>query len=220
MRIILLGAPGAGKGTQSALIQKKFNIPQISTGDILRSAVKNKTELGKIAETIMANGELVPDELIIDLIKTRLLENDCKDGFIFDGFPRTITQAESIIKEGISIDYVIEINLSDEQIIERLSGRRVHKASGRIYHIKYNPPKKPNIDDITGEPLIQRDDDKVSTIKNRLKVYHEQTEPLIEFYKKLSETNNLIFTTIDGSLPQNEIYSKIAFKLSSKSASM
>ena len=185
MRIILLGPPGAGKGTQAAYITEKYGIPQISTGDMLRAAVKAETELGLQAKEIMASGGLVSDDLIIALVKERIQQPDCVNGFLFDGFPRTIPQAEVLVTEGVAIDKVLEIFVEDAEIISRLSGRRVHEASGRIYHVQHNPPKKQGVDDVTGEPLIQRPDDKEETVKNRLEVYHQQTEPLVSFYKEL-----------------------------------
>lgn len=185
MRVILLGAPGAGKGTQAQFITKHYGIPQISTGDMLRAAVKAGTPLGVKAKGIMESGGLLPDELIIDLVKTRIQEKDCENGFLFDGFPRTIPQAQALIDAGIQIDHVLEIHVDDEQIVTRLSGRRVHEPSGRVYHLKFNPPKNDELDDVTGEPLVQRDDDKEETVRKRLAVYHEQTEPLVGFYKNL-----------------------------------
>ena len=182
MRLILLGPPGAGKGTQAAYIMEKYNIPQISTGDMLRAAVKAGSELGRQAKSFMDSGGLVPDDVIIGLVKERIQENDCKNGFLFDGFPRTIPQADALREAGVEIDFVVEIDVDDEEIIKRLSGRRVHPDSGRTYHIDFNPPKAAGIDDVTGEPLIQRDDDKEDTIKKRLEVYHEQTELLVEYY--------------------------------------
>ena len=189
MNIILLGPPGAGKGTQAQFITEKFNIPQISTGDMLRAAVKAGTELGRKAQGIMASGGLVSDEIIIGLVKERIQQADCVNGFLFDGFPRTIPQAEALVDAGVAIDKVIEIAVDDEEIVSRLSGRRVHEASGRVYHVIHNPPKNDGVDDETGEPLVQREDDREATVRNRLKVYHEQTEPLVEFYKKLGEDN-------------------------------
>jgi adenylate kinase len=182
VRLILLGPPGAGKGTQAAYIMEKYNIPQISTGDMLRAAVKAGSELGRQAKSFMDSGGLVPDDVIIGLVKERIQENDCKNGFLFDGFPRTIPQADALREAGVEIDFVVEIDVDDEEIIKRLSGRRVHPDSGRTYHIDFNPPKAAGIDDVTGEPLIQRDDDKEDTIKKRLEVYHEQTELLVEYY--------------------------------------
>ena len=190
MKIILLGAPGAGKGTQAQFISKQLNIPQISTGDMLRAAVKNQTDLGLKAKDIMEKGELVPDELILDLVEDRIQKKDCLNGFLFDGFPRTLDQANSLTKRNVHIDCVIEIMVNDEEIVQRMSGRRVHSASGRTYHIQHNPPKVENIDDETGEPLIQRPDDNEETVKKRLDIYHEQTYPLVEFYKNLSNDKN------------------------------
>lgn len=183
MRLILLGGPGAGKGTQANFIKEKFQIPQISTGDMLRAAVKAGTELGKEAKKFMDSGGLVPDEVIIGLVKERIKEPDCQKGFLFDGFPRTIPQADAMKEAGVAIDAVVDINVPDEEIIKRMSGRRAHLASGRTYHLIFNPPKEEGKDDVTGEPLIQRDDDKEETVKKRLEVYHDQTEPLIGYYK-------------------------------------
>ncbi|ACT49823.1 MULTISPECIES: adenylate kinase [Methylovorus] len=182
MRLILLGAPGAGKGTQANFIKEKFNIPQISTGDMLRAAVKAGTQLGLEAKKFMDAGGLVPDEVIIGLVKERIKDDDCKAGFLFDGFPRTIPQAEAMKQAGVGIDYVVEIDVPDEAIVERMSGRRSHPASGRTYHVKFNPPKVEGKDDITGEDLVQREDDKEETVQKRLQVYHEQTEQLIGYY--------------------------------------
>ena len=190
MQIILLGAPGAGKGTQAKFISDHFNIPQISTGDMLRASVSKGTELGLKAKVLMEKGELVPDDLILDLVKDRISEKDCANGFLFDGFPRTLDQANALKDKGIKIDCVIEIMVDDDEIIQRMSGRRVHTASGRTYHIKYNPPKQENIDDETGEPLIQRPDDNEETVRKRLAIYHDQTSPLVDFYKKLSLLQN------------------------------
>ena len=190
MQIILLGAPGAGKGTQAKFISEHLNIPQISTGDMLRNSVAKKTDLGLKAKVLMEKGELVPDELILDLVKDRINEDDCSNGFLFDGFPRTLEQAKALQMRGVKIDCVIEIMVDDKEIIERMSGRRVHSASGRTYHIKHNPPKKENIDDETGEPLIQRADDNEETVKKRLEIYHQQTSPLIDFYKKAAQIEN------------------------------
>jgi adenylate kinase len=182
VRLILLGAPGAGKGTQANFIKEKFNIPQISTGDMLRAAVKAGTQLGLEAKKFMDAGGLVPDEVIIGLVKERIKDEDCKAGFLFDGFPRTIPQAEAMKQAGVGIDYVVEIDVPDEAIVERMSGRRSHPASGRTYHVKFNPPKVEGKDDITGEDLVQREDDKEETVQKRLQVYHEQTEQLIGYY--------------------------------------
>lgn len=182
MRLILLGPPGAGKGTQAAFITKQFGIPQISTGDMLRAAVKAKTPLGLEAKKIMDTGGLVSDDIIIGLVRDRLQQPDCRQGYLFDGFPRTIPQADALKEARIAIDFVVEIVVPETNIIERMSGRRVHPASGRTYHITFNPPKKPGIDDITGEPLVQRDDDREETVRHRLAVYREQTRPLVDYY--------------------------------------
>jgi adenylate kinase len=182
MKLILLGAPGAGKGTQATFICQKYGIPQISTGDMLRAAVKAGTPLGLEAKTIMDSGGLVSDALIINLVKERLKQADCANGFLFDGFPRTIPQADAMKAAGVELDYVIEIDVPFDSIIERMSGRRSHPASGRTYHVKFNPPKVAGIDDVTGEPLIQRDDDKEATVKNRLAIYSSQTRPLVKYY--------------------------------------
>ncbi|RMD71473.1 MAG: adenylate kinase [Gammaproteobacteria bacterium] len=184
MRIILLGPPGAGKGTQAKFIQEAFGIPHISTGDMLRAAVQQGTPLGKMAKSYMDAGQLVPDDVIIGLVKERIQQPDCAKGFLLDGFPRTVAQAEALKGAGVDIDAVVEIDVPDEEIIKRLSGRRVHPASGRVYHMIYNPPKEDEKDDITGEPLIQRDDDKEETVRKRLEVYHQQTRPLVEYYQQ------------------------------------
>lgn len=191
MRLILLGAPGAGKGTQANFIREQFGIPQISTGDMLRAAVKAGTPLGLEAKAIMDAGGLVRDDIIIGLVKERITEADCKNGFLFDGFPRTIPQAEAMIAAGVEIDYVVEINVPDANIVDRMAGRRVHVASGRTYHIKYNPPKVEGIDDETGEPLVQREDDKEEVVLKRLGVYHEQTEILVSFYGKMAASGDV-----------------------------
>ena len=183
MRLILLGGPGAGKGTQANFIKDRYGIPQISTGDMLRAAVKAGTELGREAKKVMDAGQLVPDDIIIGLVKERIKEPDCEKGFLFDGFPRTIPQADAMKDAGVTIDAVVDIAVSDAEIIKRMSGRRVHLASGRTYHLVFNPPKEEGKDDVTGEPLIQRDDDKEETVRKRLDVYHSQTEPLIDYYK-------------------------------------
>lgn len=189
MRLILLGAPGAGKGTQATYIKEKFNIPQISTGDMLRAAVKAGTQLGLEAKKFMDAGGLVPDEVIIGMIKERIKDADCKDGFLFDGFPRTIPQAEAMKQAGVDIDYVVEIDVPDEEIIQRMSGRRMHLASGRTYHVVFNPPKVAGKDDVTGEDLVQRDDDKEETVMKRLEVYHSQTKPLVSYYSDWAKSS-------------------------------
>ena len=184
MRLILLGPPGAGKGTQANFIKEKFGIPQISTGDMLRAAVKAGTPLGLEAKKVMDAGGLVSDDIIIGLVKDRLKEADCQSGYMFDGFPRTLPQADAMKDAGVAIDFVLEIDVPDAEIVERMSGRRAHLASGRTYHVKYNPPKVEGKDDVTGEDLVQRDDDKEETVKKRLDVYHSQTKPLVEYYSK------------------------------------
>lgn len=185
MRLILLGAPGAGKGTQAKFICEEFNIPQISTGDMLRAAVKAQTELGLQAKKVMDAGGLVSDDIIIGLVKDRIRERDCANGFLFDGFPRTIPQAQAMVDAGVSLDHVVEIAVDDEEIVARLSGRRVHPGSGRVYHVLFNKPKAEGLDDETGEPLVQRDDDTEETVRKRLNVYAEQTSPLINFYRNM-----------------------------------
>ena len=201
MRLILLGGPGAGKGTQATFITEKFDIPQISTGDMLRAAVKAGTPLGLEAKKIMDQGGLISDEIITGMVKDRVQEDDCKNGYLLDGFPRTIPQADAMREFGIDVDYVVEISVDDEEIIKRMSGRRAHLASGRTYHVIYNPPKTEGKDDVTGEPLVQRDDDKEETVKKRLDVYHEQTEPLIDYYRAFAdsgESNAPKYTKING----------------------
>ena len=195
MRIILLGPPGAGKGTQAQFICEQFGIPQISTGDMLRGAVAAGTPLGQQAKVIMESGGLVSDDIIVGLVKERLEAPDCEGGCLFDGFPRTIPQAHAMVDEGIKIDHVLEIAVSDDEIIKRLSGRRVHLGSGRIYHVDYNPPADSGVDDETGEPLIQRDDDQEDTIRKRLSVYHDQTRPLVDFYRELEDVD---YHQLDG----------------------
>ncbi|AXY42472.1 adenylate kinase [Halomonas alkalicola] len=187
MRLILLGAPGAGKGTQAQFICERFNIPQISTGDMLRAAVKEGSELGVKVKEIMTSGGLVSDDVIIALVKERIAQPDCENGFLFDGFPRTLPQADAMKEAGVKLDHVLEIAVEDEEIVKRLAGRRVHPGSGRVYHVEYNPPKEEGKDDVTGEALIQRDDDRESTVRNRLAVYHEQTAPLVDYYQAWAE---------------------------------
>ncbi|ARG97408.1 adenylate kinase [Legionella micdadei] len=216
MRLILLGGPGAGKGTQALKLIDYFNIPQISTGDMLRSAIAAGTELGKSAKKIMDAGQLVSDEIIIALVKERLQRPDCQRGFLFDGFPRTIPQADALKEAHIKLDHVIEIAVPDEEIISRISGRRVHVASGRVYHLKFNPPKKDGVDDLTDEPLIQRDDDKEETIKRRLDVYHQQTEPLVNYYKhwEQEDKNAPRFHRVNGIGSVDAIFDRILSCLS------
>lgn len=200
MKLILLGAPGVGKGTQAKNIVERFSIPQISTGDMLREAIRDGTGIGKKVQDVMDSGALVTDEIILDLVKERIQKDDCKNGFLFDGFPRTIPQAEALLEQGISIDCVIEINVPDDEIVSRLSGRRIHPESGRVYHLENDPPKVEGKDDETGEPLIQREDDKEETIAERLSVYRKQTEPLVTFYKDMAnrQGSQLSYHTIDG----------------------
>jgi len=210
MRIILLGAPGAGKGTQASFITKKYNIPQISTGDMLRAAVKAESPLGLQVKNVMETGGLVSDDIIIALIKERILADDCANGFLFDGFPRTIPQAEALQEAGIEIDHVIEIAVEDEEIVSRIAGRRMHPASGRTYHIEHNPPKVAGKDDETGEELIQREDDKEETVRHRLSVYHSQTKPLIAFYQDLAAANGTLkYSAIEGVGSVDEITAKV-----------
>ena len=205
MRIILLGAPGAGKGTQAQFIMHKYGIPQISTGDMLRAAVKAKTPLGLQAKELMDAGKLVTDELVIALVKERIAQPDCKNGFLLDGFPRTVPQADAMKAAGINVDYVLEFDVPNEVIIDRMSGRRVHSASGRVYHVKYNPPKQEGIDDITGEPLTTRKDDHEDIVKKRLVEYHELTKPLISYYQNEKQAGNAEYFRIDGTQPVEEV---------------
>ena len=209
MNLIILGPPGAGKGTQAAFIASEQNIPHISTGDMLREAIKNGTELGLQAKAVMDAGNLVSDELIIELVKERISQDDCKNGFLFDGFPRTIPQAEALKENNVDINGVIELVIADEEIIKRMSGRRIHLASGRTYHVDFNPPKKPGLDDETGEELIIRKDDEPETVKDRLKVYWSQTQPLIEYYSNFKNVSDFKYLTVDGTLSVEEIKSNI-----------
>lgn len=215
MNIILLGPPGAGKGTQATNICAKYSIPQISTGDMLRAAVKDGTPLGIEAKKVMDEGGLVSDDIIIGLVKERISENDCNNGFLFDGFPRTIAQAEALKNDGININYVVEIQVPDEDIVARMSGRRAHLPSGRTYHITYNPPKIEGKDDITGEELVQRADDNENTVRSRLDVYHDQTQPLVEYYKSwMGKDNNApIYGSVDGVGHLEEVKERIYAKL-------
>ena len=211
MRLILLGGPGAGKGTQANFIKEKFNIPQISTGDMLRAAVKAGTPLGLEAKKIMDAGGLVSDDIILGLVEERLKEPDCANGYLLDGFPRTIPQAQGMVDRNITVDYVVEIAVDDAEIIKRMSGRRVHLASGRTYHIIYNPPKIEGKDNETGEDLIQRDDDQEAIVRKRLEVYHEQTEPLVAFYSKIADASgsNLKYKKIEGVGSVEDIRDKV-----------
>ncbi len=212
MRLILLGGPGAGKGTQATFIKEHYGIPQISTGDMLRAHVKNGTELGLAAKKIMDSGALVSDDIIIGMVKQRITEPDCVKGFLFDGFPRTIPQADAMKTAGIKLDFVVEIAVDDDVIVERMSGRRAHLPSGRTYHVKFNPPKVAGKDDVTGEDLVQRDDDKEETVKKRLAVYHEQTEPLIGYYSTWAKSGDVIaprYVTIQGTGKVEDIRDRI-----------
>ncbi len=214
MRIILLGAPGAGKGTQAQFLTKKYNIPQISTGDMLRGAIKAGTQMGKMAKAAMDAGQLVTDDIIIGLVKDRITENDCKNGYLLDGFPRTLPQADALINAGIKIDAVIEIDVPDSEIVTRMAGRRAHLASGRTYHITFNPPKVDGKDDITNEDLVQRDDDKEEVVIDRLKVYHELTQPLIGYYKEQAKyVDDLTYITVDGTADIADVEVAIISKL-------
>lgn len=214
MRIILLGAPGAGKGTQAQFLTKRYNIPQISTGDMLRAAIKAGTEMGKMAKAAMDAGKLVTDEIIIGLVKDRIAEDDCKNGYLLDGFPRTLAQADAVTNAGINIDAVIEIDVPDAEIVKRMSGRRAHLASGRTYHIIFNPPKVEGKDDATGEELVQRDDDKEEVVLDRLKVYHELTKPLIGYYKEQAAKNpKITYITVDGTANIADVEAAIIAKL-------
>lgn len=214
MKIILLGAPGAGKGTQAQFLTKAFDIPQISTGDMLRAAIKAGTDLGKLAKSFMDSGKLVTDEIIIGLVKERIAQDDCKNGFLLDGFPRTVPQADALKEAGVAIDAVIEIDVPDSVIVERMSGRRAHLASGRTYHIVYNPPKVEGKDDETGEDLVQRDDDKAEVVLDRLRVYHDQTAPLVGYYTALSANDASVkYVTIDGTQPIDLVEKEIISRL-------
>jgi len=217
MRLILLGGPGAGKGTQAAYITQRYGIPQISTGDMLRAAVKAGTPLGRAAKEVMDRGDLVSDDIIIGLVKERIQAPDCQKGFLFDGFPRTIPQAEAMRHSGVDIEHAVEIAVDDAVIIERMSGRRAHLPSGRTYHVKYNPPKVEGKDDVTGEPLVQRDDDKEETVKYRLGVYHQQTEPLVHYYEdwaKKGDPTAPKYHRIDGLASVDQVRDRIFAALS------
>ncbi|WP_455483461.1 adenylate kinase [Haemophilus parahaemolyticus] len=210
MKIILLGAPGAGKGTQAQFIMNKFGIPQISTGDMFRAAIKEGTELGKQAKALMDEGKLVPDELTVALVKDRIAQPDCANGFLLDGFPRTIPQADALKESGVKIDLVLEFDVADEVIVERMSGRRVHQPSGRTYHVVYNPPKVEGKDDVTGEDLIIRPDDKAETVLERLAIYHKQTKPLIAYYTAEAEAGNTRYERLDGTKSVEEVSAELA----------
>ena len=213
MRIILLGPPGAGKGTQAQFIKERLGIPQISTGDMLRAAVASGSELGQRVKAVMDSGALVSDEIIIDLVKDRIAQPDCASGFLFDGFPRTIPQAQAMQAAGVEIDAVVEIHVADDELVKRITGRRVHPDSGRVYHIEYNPPEQADRDDVTGDPLIQREDDTEETVRERLAVYNEQTAPLIEFYSALQD-QGLKYIRVDGKGAVDDIQQAIESGLS------
>lgn len=210
MKIILLGAPGAGKGTQAQFIMNKYNIPQISTGDMLRAAIKAGSELGKQAKQLMDEGKLVPDDLIIALVKERVAQDDAANGFLLDGFPRTIPQADALKDANIAIDFVLEFDVPDEVIVERMSGRRVHPASGRVYHVVYNPPKVEGKDDVSGEDLIIRADDKPETVLDRLSIYHNTTKPLVDYYQAEASNGNTQYFRLDGTQPVESVSEKLA----------
>ena len=210
MRIILLGAPGAGKGTQAQFIMEKYGIPQISTGDMLRAAVKSGSELGLQAKELMDNGKLVTDALVIALVKERIKQDDCRNGFLLDGFPRTIPQADAMKEAGITVDFVLEFDVPDDIIVDRIIGRRVHAGSGRVYHVKYNPPKTENKDDVTGEELTIRKDDQEETVRKRLVEYHQLTAPLIEYYQKEAQMSDVKYNCIDGTRPVSEVSQELA----------
>jgi len=210
MKMILLGAPGAGKGTQAKFLTETYAIPQISTGDMLRAAVKAESDMGLKVKSVMESGGLVTDDIIIGLVKERITEDDCAEGFLFDGFPRTIPQAEAMQDAGVEIDVVLEIDVPDDEIVRRLSGRRVHLDSGRVYHVDFNPPAKEGLDDVTGEPLVLRKDDEEDTVRKRLSLYHEQTKPLVNFYQEMEKkTGKMRFIKIDGTRSINEIVADI-----------
>ncbi|CAM2773762.1 adenylate kinase [Vibrio rarus] len=214
MRIILLGAPGAGKGTQAQFIMEKYGIPQISTGDMLRAAIKAGTELGKKAKGVIDAGQLVSDDIILGLINERIAQDDCEKGFLLDGFPRTIPQADGLKEMGVQVDYVIEFDVADDVIVERMAGRRAHLPSGRTYHVVFNPPKEEGIDDVTGEALVVRDDDKEATVRARLDVYHTQTAPLVQYYGKEAEAGNTQYLKFDGTKQVAEVSADIEKALS------
>ncbi len=213
MRIVLLGAPGAGKGTQAQFLMAKFGIPQISTGDMLRAAIKAGTELGKQAKAVMDAGQLVSDELIIGLVKERITQDDCKAGFLLDGFPRTIPQADAMKENGVSVDHVLEFDVPDEVIVERMAGRRVHSGSGRVYHLVYNPPKIEGKDDVSGDDLSIRPDDEEATVRKRLAIYHEQTKPLVDFYQSEAKSGHCQYLTVDGTQAVEAVSTLLSEKL-------
>lgn len=213
MRIILLGAPGAGKGTQAQFLMGKFGIPQISTGDMLRSAISAGTELGLAAKKVMDEGKLVSDEIIIGLVKERIAQPDCENGFLLDGFPRTIPQADAMKENGVDVDHVIEFDVADDIIVERMAGRRVHPASGRVYHVTYNPPKVEGKDDVTGEELVIRVDDQEETVRKRLGIYHEQTKPLVDYYSNEAASGRCAYHKVDGTKPVEQVSQELSVLL-------
>ena len=213
MRIVLLGAPGAGKGTQAQFLMAKFGIPQISTGDMLRAAIKAGSELGNKAKAVMDSGQLVSDDLIIGLVKERVAQDDCKAGFLLDGFPRTIPQADAMKENNITVDHVLEFDVPDEVIVERMAGRRVHSGSGRVYHLTYNPPKVEGKDDVTGDDLSVRPDDEETTVRKRLAIYHEQTKPLVDFYQAEASSGNCSYLTVDGTQAVEKVNALLSAQL-------
>ena len=210
MRVILLGPPGAGKGTQARFVCEAHGIPQISTGDMLRAAIASGSALGRRAKAVMDAGELVSDEIVVGLVEERIAQPDCATGFLFDGFPRTIPQAQAVVDAGVAIDCVVEIALGDEEVVRRIAGRRIHEPSGRVYHVEFNPPRVDGRDDETGEPLVQRDDDREETVRERLAVYRRQTAPLIDFYRNLAERSALEYRAVDGEGSVGEIREAVA----------
>lgn len=209
MRIILLGAPGAGKGTQAQFLMNRYSIPQISTGDMLRAAIKAGTELGKKAKEVMDAGQLVSDDIMIGLVQERVSQSDCENGFLLDGFPRTIPQADAMQEAGIDVDYVLEFDVADDVIVKRMAGRRVHPGSGRVYHIEHNPPKQDGKDDVTGEDLVIRDDDKEATVRKRLAIYHDQTKPLVSYYQNLAEQGVVKYHKVDGTRKVEQVSAEL-----------
>ena len=216
MKLILIGPPGAGKGTQAAFICKHFAIAQISTGDMLRTAIAAATPLGRKVQAIVDAGNLVDDAIVVDLVRVRIAQDDCSNGFLFDGFPRTLGQAEALSSAGIDVDHVLEISVPDDMVVRRISGRRVHEASGRIYHVEFDPPQRMGFDDDTGEPLVQRADDEESTVRDRLRVYRQHTRPLISFYRNLAATKSISYTAVDGSSSLNGVHQAIIQALEDK----
>ena len=216
MKLILIGPPGAGKGTQAAFIRERFAIAQISTGDMLRAAIAAATPLGRKVQAIVDAGNLVDDAIVVDLVKARIIQDDCSNGFLFDGFPRTLGQAEALSSASIAVDHVLEISVPDDVVVRRISGRRVHEASGRIYHVEYDPPRHMGFDDDTGEPLVQRADDEESTVRDRLRVYRQHTRPLIAFYRNLAAMKNISYTAVDGSNNLDSVHRAIIKALEDK----